>query len=585
MSPHTPSLRRALVSDDDPSREVAFARGGKRSLADLRHAVAAAATRVRDAGGGRWLLHTEDSFAACIGFFAIAHGGGVAVLPPNRQPETLQRLAADCVGAILEPEGDVPAGLVTLDPLASVEEPPALLAPLARDAVVAELRTSGTTGEGARIEKRLAHLEDEVATLEATFGEALDGTRVFATVSHQHIYGLLFRVLWPLASGRAFCSETPLHAQELLPRLREAGDCALVATPVHLKRLAENAELRTVRGACRAVFSSGGPLDEQTARAIAAALGAAPHEVLGSTETGGVATRQRDASNGDTWCAFPGVSLATNDEGCLHVHSPVVSVGPRDAAGRQGFVMGDRVELLDEQRFRLLGRADRTVKVGEKRLALPEMEAALAEHEAVDECALVVAPRAGEARVHAVVVASAVGRDALARDGRRGLGAALADHLSARWDRVLLPRAWRFVEALPRDAQGKLPTRALAALFEAGEAKPRIVAEQRDDERITRTLEIPADLAGIEGHFEGYPVVPGVMQIGWALEAAAELLGAPPRVRQLDGVKFPALLRPESRVELEVVLDDGGERLRFTLRTGDETTATGRCRLGEARRK
>ena len=38
----------------------------------------------------------------------------------------------------------------------------------------------------------------------ALWGERLAGTRVLASVSHQHIYGLLFRILLPLSLGLPF---------------------------------------------------------------------------------------------------------------------------------------------------------------------------------------------------------------------------------------------------------------------------------------------------------------------------------------------------------------------------------------------
>ena len=86
--------------------------------------------------------------------------------------------------------------------------------------------------------KALRHLEAEVAVLEACFGGALaPATQVFATASPQHLYGLLFRVLWPLAAGRPFHAPTYLHAEELLPRIEEAGDALLASTPAHLSRM------------------------------------------------------------------------------------------------------------------------------------------------------------------------------------------------------------------------------------------------------------------------------------------------------------------------------------------------------------
>ena len=76
----------------------------------------------------------------------------------------------------------------------------------------------------------------------------------------------------------------------------ECRDAVLVTTPVHLRRMTATHELARVAAVCRAVFSSGGPLEAETAAGVAERLGEAPIEILGSTETGGVAVRQRSRS-------------------------------------------------------------------------------------------------------------------------------------------------------------------------------------------------------------------------------------------------------------------------------------------------
>ena len=579
-------LSRLLAGVGDPALRVAFGRNGERTRRDLVSDVTALAARTAAAGTGRWLLFTADSYAMAVGLLALACGRSLAVLPPNRQPETLRRLAAGAVGALVD--GDVArvAGLPALAPLDTGPAEGGARATLDRDAPLVEFRTSGTTGEGQPVQKALRHLEDEVAVLEERLGFLLPGdARVFATASHQHIYGLLFRVLWPLATGRAFQAETLLHTRELLPRLLACKSAALVTTPVHLKRLAASADLRALRGICRAVFSSGGPLDRTTAAAVAEGLGAAPIEILGSTETGGIAIRRRDL-DGEVWHPLPGVEIRRRDaDARLEVTSPFVSVGDDAGRGRARTLIGDRIDLAPGGGFRLLDRADRVVKVGEKRLCLPEMERALGEHPGAEEVALLVLEHAGERRVHAVVAPSPVGQELLARGGRRALRAALTQHLALRFDPVLLPRAWRFVDALPRDAQDKLPQTALRALFAdratSRPTTPKLVAEERLPDGLVRCLEVPGDLAQLEGHFEAFPLVAGVVQLGWVLAAAAEWLGHPPQLVGLEALKFPEPLRPGRCVTLELRRSADGRLLRFRIHGDRSDYASGRAILTE----
>src|SRR4029453_8546471 len=143
------------------------------------------------------------------------------------------------------------------------------LVALDREAVWVELFPSGTTGEEKPVPKAVRHLEDEVTVLGARFGAALGpGARMLSTASPQHLYGLLFRVLWPLAAGRPFLRTPLLHPEELGPSMDEA-DFALGGTPVALRRLADHAELASRAQRCRGVFSSGGPLDAEVARGVA----------------------------------------------------------------------------------------------------------------------------------------------------------------------------------------------------------------------------------------------------------------------------------------------------------------------------
>lgn len=443
-----PIAFRAVTGSDDR-----VARWG-----DFRRDVASLRDRLARGPDGRIALWTEDSYAFAVGLFGIWHARRIAVCPPNDQPGTLDALANEVVAGVSD---------TSLGPIECVSPTTADAArldfePLDANAVVAELFTSGTTGRGKAIEKTLSQLSLEVESLERQFGTEAGDAVVFSSASHQHVYGMLFRVLWPLASRRMFHAQRLLHAEELATRLAAAGGGVLVSVPAHLKRLIERDGVRELARACQVVFSSGGPLAASTAARWESMAGAAPIEIFGSTETGGVAWRRQRVSHADAvWTPFPEVSFEIDaDDGRLRVWSPFVS-GNEEG---EGFAMGDRAEHAGDG-FRVFGRLDRTLKVGEKRVSLPDLEARLREHRFVDAAALCSLEHAGETRVAAVVVLSAAGTEALAREGRRALGVALSEALAREWDRMLLPRSWRFVDALPENVQGKVTADVLRALF------------------------------------------------------------------------------------------------------------------------
>jgi acyl-coenzyme A synthetase/AMP-(fatty) acid ligase/3-hydroxymyristoyl/3-hydroxydecanoyl-(acyl carrier protein) dehydratase len=562
----------ALVATGD-----AEARDLRRLHCDV--AALAGALRAREPSpGARWVVVCDDSYAFAVGLLSVWHAGGVAVSPPNAQAGTLEEIAGGVAGWLSDVE--LPLGAARGERLHPLRPPPApadALGPLDREAWVLELFTSGTTARGRGVCKRLRHLDDEVAWLERRFGAELGPAEVFSTASHQHLYAMLFRLLWPLAAGRPFRSETFLHAEELVPRVVASGRAVLASTPAHLRRLVERADVAKLAPACRAVFSSGGPLDAETADRLAEALGAAPIEIFGSTETGGVAwRRQRPGPERLAFAPFEGVALECTGDGRLRVRSPYGD----GADGPEGLVMGDRATLLADGRFRLEGRADRTVKVGEKRLSLPDMERVLLRHPDVRDAALLRLGAEGAARVAAVVVLGASGRERLEREGRRALGASLGEHLTRHFDRALAPRAWRYVAAVPEDPQGKRPQALLEPLFverAAPASAPRVLAEERGADRLARELEVPADLVYFDGHFPVYPVLPGVAQLAWVMDAARVLLGCEPRVARLEALKFASPVRPEDRLRLELERRPGG--LRFRVLRGASEVASGRLAL------
>jgi len=177
----------------------------------------------------------------------------------------------------------------------------------------------------------------------------------------------------------------------------------------------------------------------------------------------------------------------------------------------------------------------------------------------------------------AVVVLNAKGRARLGSSRRAALATALRNHLRKSFDASTLPRSFRFVGALPRDAQGKISQAALVSLFRT-HFDPSVTAPQRLREtqgktRLRLRLKVPKELAYLDGHFPQHPIVPGIVQLRWVVEAAARWLGRRVTVRRMEAVKFKNLLLPGKPLVLVVERDasGAGEILRFSL-TGKQTS-------------
>jgi acyl-CoA synthetase (AMP-forming)/AMP-acid ligase II/3-hydroxymyristoyl/3-hydroxydecanoyl-(acyl carrier protein) dehydratase len=439
--------------------------------------------------------------------------------------------------------------------------------------------TSGSTGAPVPIRKQLSQLTSELEALEIQFGAGLQGADVVATVSHQHIYGLLFRVLWPLAAGRPIHAARHEFPETLAPALA-VRPCVLLASPAHLKRLPEHLDWRGARAMLRAVFSSGGMLEEGAAHHAAALLGRMPTEVYGSSETGGVAWRRRGENADEAWTPMPGVAWRRGADDLLEVQS-------RQAGGDDWQLQSDRIEDAGAGRFVLRGRADRIVKIEEKRVSLDAIEAALLGSGLVREARVLACPDNANGRqvLAAFVVPGEAGRTVLEEGGKHALNARLRALLAASTEAVALPRRWRYLDALPANAQGKTTQAQLLALLDgaASEARPRYPALrvlEQAPARVLLELTVPADLLYFDGHFTVAPVLPGVVQVDWALHYGRIHFGLDGPFGGINALKFQQMIRPQQPVRLELVHDGAKGSLNFRYFSDAGVHASGRILLG-----
>ena len=108
---------------------------------------------------------------------------------------------------------------------------------------------------------------------------------------------------------------------------------------------------------------------------------------------------------------------------------------------------------------------------------------------------------------------------------------------------------------------------------------PVLLAETRSARRLERRLRVPADLAALDGHFPGAPLVAGVVQLGWVMDAAAALAGCALAASGLEGVRFRDALAPQQELQLAVELSEAGDLVHFRLDAGERVFAAGRVRL------
>ncbi len=551
---------------------VSRVNGQERRLSDLRRDAAKIACCLQGQDANAVCLYSESAYDFTAGLLGAVYSLKRVILPPNNLPETLTSIAKRGALILSETENDLPS--IHLRKV--MDGPPRPFEFRSRDLsnVTLDIQTSGSTGVPTFVPKTLHQLEAECASLERMWGKALGSSLVFAMVSHQHIYGLLFRVLWPLLAMRPFVAETIQYWEAYFEEERDR-DHVLVSSPAHLSRFPPLSALDPLRPP-KMLFSSGGPLTCDAAEKTKHSLGVAPCEVFGSTETGGIAWRVQKTPD-TAWTAFDQVSISRAEDGTLAVRSPWLEKFEWQSTS-------DLISLLDETRFQFHGRADRIVKIEGKRVSLQQVETALLAEDSVHSAAVLMLKNA-PCPLAAVLELSDKGRAMLETLGPFRLGRAFRRRLGTRLDSASLPKFWRFVDHIPENAQGKRRLLELQQLFADDEITnpaplhPTVLERRESENQVTLDLVAPANLFYFQGHFPKTPILPGVTQLHWAVLLAGEAFGRPMHVNEISRLKYKQVWRPEMKVTLHLVYRPEKKTVSFTYSAGELEFSSGTLKV------
>ena len=507
---------------------------------------------------GDLLLLCRSAGLQLVGLLAASVLGRRVLLPAHDAPGYLDELAA--TGAIVV--GDTDQGSRRHYRLAWPDPSRGPSAPPRGDDIELVFFTSGTTGAPKRVAKPLSCLEAEALTL-ARLWPMPPGCGVEGTVSHQHIYGLLYRVVLPVLAGHVSRTVPSDYWEQLADRLTDKT--ILVTTPAHLTRLPDGLPWSRMRPAL--VFSSTAPLPFRAAQTALDKLHQLPIEVYGSTETGGIAWRRQVAAD-TPWRLLPGVALTMERSGIARVRSPFIGDG-------QPFALADGLDLLADGRFHLQGRLDRVVKVEGKRVSLARVEAALLALDEVEDAAVVDLPHRHGA-LAAVIVPTEPARAQLQRLGAFRFSRRLRAAQASRLEPAERPKWWRFVQDIPQNRQGKRAATTLRQLFvaEPDDLPPHRLLRHTDNVAEI-VVELDAGLVWFTGHFPGEPILAGVAQVQIARRFAEQLWQLPPLAGNVRRLKFHRLIRPGQDVHLHLENLSGGAAIRFRFEAEKRVVSEG----------
>jgi malonyl-CoA/methylmalonyl-CoA synthetase len=459
----------------DPPDAVAL-RVADRELtwAQLRAAAGGVAERVAGLERvGVWAEPSVETIVAVVGI--LAAGAAVVPLNPKAGERELTHILADSDPALVygasvdgRPRADVdlePAGPAVALPPEPDPETPAFV-----------VYTSGTTGppKGAVLPRRaIATNLDALADAWAwTAGDV-----VVHALPLFHVHGLVIGTLGPLRRGGR-SHHVGRFSPEAIADALEAGGTMLFAVPTMHRRLADAAEadprIGRALGRARLLVSGSAALPASEHERIERLTGQRVVERYGMTETlmNTSVRADGDGRPGTVGLPLPGVELRLAREdgdesgiGEILVRGPNLFLGylsrpdaTAETVDADGwFHTGDLATLDPDGYVRIVGRrATDLIKSGGFKIGAGEIENALLEHPAVAEVAVTGEP---DADLGERIVAWVVAREGAERPSDQEL----ADHVARLLTPHKRPRVVRWVDALPRNALGKVQKKQLAA--------------------------------------------------------------------------------------------------------------------------
>ncbi|MDO4693255.1 MAG: AMP-binding protein [Eikenella sp.] len=530
----------------------------------FRRATAALAAKLQARQVSAVALWFDDDARFASALLAAWQAGADVYLPPNLA-ENNRRWAEEHGTLWLTDQAGFPAPHLLYDSAAEQAGTPEGGSGSLRvaDGAALYLKTSGSSGEAKVIRKTAAQMQREAQALAACLPQAWQGLRAVGSVSPQHLYGLTFRIFTALAAGWRIGRHACPYPEDLLAAAGEP--CIWITSPALLNRLGEGRNWHTLRGRVRGILSAGGALPEATAELLHRQLGFYPTDIYGSTETGVIARRQGSGA----WTPLPAVHTGLNAEGALWAESPW-------SAGRQQTADAAR---FAEDGLHLAGRCDRIIKFEDKRVSLPQIEHRLLAHEWVADAHCGRHPQ--HRHLAAWAALSPAGIQALREQGRAAVQQALKQCVAAELDTVAVPRYWRFAAELPRNTQAKIREQDFQAAFATPQTAPewRLLHSDEAAGEYRFGGRVPLDLVYFGGHFAAFPLVPGVVEVQWAMDLAARFDWGRSAVTHIENLKYQQFVRPHDEIVLQLRRDAAKRKIHFSLHQGERACASGRVAL------
>lgn len=403
--------------------------------------------------------------------------------------------------------------------------------------------TSGSGAEPKMIKKSLQNLIDEGLDIFECFKEFFaDNHRVVSSTKSQHMFPFAYRFMLPLCNFDRLIMDT----QDIYyPDSQDLKNCVFISTPSFLDKF------KKYDAVCEAqvVFSAGAMMKqdlfaylEKTSRVI---------DIYGSTESGTVAYKKSSAQKYHT--VLPKVLVSVDEMSQIQLKSPYFL--------ESELTLCDIIKMEDEKNFMLLNRSDRVLKIQEKRISAQEIESVISQCNLVEECYCLKSSD----KLACAVSLNKEGLDFYFKNpqgcGLKNISAHLKKLVSSKTE--IVPQRWKFLYELPKNERGKIDRLKIEKIFATNLSLPFVFECFKSQHNAVYEMIFPKSCNFFDGHFDGMPILAGVVQLYFANYFASDAFNVKINTDSLKKIKFSKLIKPDEKLKLIFERKDNTVNYRY----------------------
>lgn len=388
--------------------------------------------------------------------------------------------------------------------------------------------TSGSSGNSKIVKKSLFNLVREAQDIGKTFLSADENLRCCSTTSLNHLFGFTFHFMTPFVNGFVIDTNSVQYPENV-----RYDNCFLVSSPSLLGKVAKyNLDFEK---SPKFIVAAGAKLEDEVFEYFEKKSQVI--EIYGSTETGVVAHREHFGQK--YLKLFEDVSVEKYENKILTVKS--------DYFYEDFMELSDFVDFNGDDEISVLARADRVLKISEKRISAEMFEKWLKNSDCVSDAYCLKIDK----KLGAAVALSDFGKKFYLENGQGELIKNLKAFCGEKFE--IVPQKWRFLPEIYKTSVGKIDREKIEEIFATNLSFPLVLRERVEENVVEIDLIFPEHSNFFKGHFPNFPILPGVVSLYFVTFFADEFFktGMSPQV--IRKIKFSKLIFPNKKVILRLV--------------------------------